>query len=146
MTIFSLLACPLYTCHKLSVIIKCPFKNQLTVQWRPERRCNYRANLQVTLRNEGVSLEIAEWIAFLLWPTHTRRVKNIYGTLCSLRQVFMRMLRDQIPFRPLAASFIFYCPKFNSTTLCEQPTDCLLPVLNFIEKVWSRTCLHAWPH
>ena len=85
---FSLFACPGYTCHELSVIKnKRPFwciyvhrsccKIQLTVQWRPERWCSYRVNLQVTQRNERVSLEMAGWNAFLLWPTNTKKLRNL---------------------------------------------------------------------
>ena len=141
--------------HKLSIKKSRPFrciyvhrscfKIHLTEQWRPERWRSYRTNLQVTLRNERVSLEMAGWNAFLLWSTHTKKLRNIIGA-CAYCVRFMRMFRDQIPLWPLAASFIFCCPKFNSTTLCKQPTCCLLPVLNFIEKIWGGFFLHAWPH
>ena len=34
-------------------------------------------NLQVTQRNERVSLEMAGWNAFLLWPTNTKKLRNL---------------------------------------------------------------------
>ena len=52
-------------------------------------------------------------------------------------------LRDQIPPWPLAANFIFCYPKFNSTTLCKQPTGCLLPVLS-VDTYSSRKCSSGW--